>query len=223
MAWQRAGRITIWVGIVPNSRERMSSASRVLLICLASVAIVAASVLGFTAMRVLTGGPDEGSSIGEAKIGGPFSLVDGDGKTVSDVDYRGKLMLVYFGFTYCPDVCPTELQAMSQAVDLLGRDAGEVQPIFITIDPERDTPELVKAYAANFGSMTGLTGSAEQVADAARAYRVYYRKAESAASTEYLMDHSSIIYLMGRDGRFLTHFSRGAKPEVIATALRKFL
>ena len=203
----------------------MTRSSRILLVCLATIALLAAGVLAYSAVQVLTnrGAGQVSGSFGEALIGGPFTLVDGDGRTRTDADFRGKLMLIYFGFTYCPDVCPTELQAMAQALELLGTKAAEVQTLFITIDPERDTPEVVKAYAANFGNMVGLTGSPEQIAEVARAYRVFYRKARSESATDYLMDHSSIIYLMGRDGRFLTHFSRGAQPEVIAAAIRKFL
>ena len=202
----------------------MSPVSRILLVLLAIVAVLAAGVLGYSAMQALTGDAGRsGGTFGEAQIGGPFTLVDGTGRTVTNADFRGKLMLVYFGFTYCPDVCPTELQAMAQAMELLGPDASKVQTVFITVDPERDTPEVVKAYAANFGSMVGLTGTPEQAAAAAKAYRVYYRRAQSDSATDYLMDHSSIIYLMDREGRFLTHFSRGAKPEVIAAAIRKFL
>src|SRR5690606_31911637 len=158
--------------------------------------------------------------IGEAAIGGPFTLVDGEGRTRTDADFRGKLMLIYFGYTYCPDVCPTELQSMMQAHDLLGPDAAaEVQPIFISVDPERDTPARVAASVESFGdALICLPGTPEQVAAAARAYRVYYRKNESASATDYLVDHSSIIYLMGRDGRFLSHFGRGTAPEDMAAA-----
>lgn len=204
----------------------MTPASRILLGLLIALAVLAAGLLGYSALRMLTAEAPmaRGGAIGEAKIGGPFTLVDGDGRTRTDAEFRGRLMLIYFGYTYCPDVCPTELQAMAQAVELLGEDASKVQPIFITVDPERDSPEVVKAYAANFGAgMIGLTGTPEQVAQAARAYRVYYRKASSESATDYLMDHSSIIYLMGPDGRFLTHFSRGAAPADMAQAIRRFL
>ncbi len=202
----------------------MTSASRILLITLVGVALLAAALLGWTAVRTLSG-DGAGSVIGEAAIGGPFTLVDGEGRTRTDADFRGKLMLIYFGYTYCPDVCPTELQSMMQAHDLLGPDAAaEVQPIFISVDPERDTPAQVGAYVESFGdALIGLTGTPEQVAAAARAYRVYYRKNESESATDYLVDHSSIIYLMGRDGRFLSHFGRGTAPEDMAAAIRKFL
>ena len=204
----------------------MTAATRLLLGILIAAAVVAAGLLGYSAFRMLTDdGTAAGSRIlGEAQLGGPFALVDGDGRTRTDADFRGRLMLIYFGYTFCPDVCPTELQTMAQAVELLGDDAAKVQPLFITVDPERDTPEVMKAYAENFGAgMIGLTGTPEQVAQAARAYRVYYRKATSESATDYLMDHSSIVYLMGRDGRFLTHFSLGTTPEDMAKSIHKFL
>jgi protein SCO1/2 len=157
-------------------------------------------------------------------IGGDFTLVDQQGKTRSAADFHGKLMLVYFGYTYCPDVCPTELQAMSDALDLLGPKGEDVVPIFITVDPERDTPEQLALYAESFHPrLVALTGTPEEVARAAKAYKVYYRKAEQPGGSEYLMDHSSFIFLMDRAGRYVTHFSPGATPEAMAAAIAKRL
>jgi protein SCO1/2 len=133
-------------------------------------------------------------------------------------------MLIYFGYTFCPDVCPTELQAMSQAIDGLGDEAGKVTPVFITVDPERDTVEQLAGYAEHFHPrLIALTGTTEQVAAAAKAYRVYYRKVEDESTTDYMMDHSSIIYLMGPNGRFLTHFSYGTGPDKMAEKIREYL
>ena len=150
----------------------MNSVSRLLLVILSVTALAAAALLGYTAVRLLTADDPAGrsGSVGEASIGGPFTLVDGDGRTRTDADFRGQLMLVYFGYTFCPDVCPTELQAVAQSVDLLGPAAENVQPIFITIDPERDTPEAVKTYAESFGKTVGLTGTPEQVAKEPRSH-----------------------------------------------------
>ena len=159
-------------------------------------------------------------------IGGPFTLVDHDGKTVTDQDYSGRFMLVYFGFTYCPDVCPTSLTAIAEALDMLGKDAEKIAPLFVTVDPERDTPEQMKMYVEHFHpSMIGLTGSLEQVDRAARGYRVYYAKVTDgdADADDYLMDHTAITYLMGPDGEFRAFFSHDATPEEIAKRIREFL
>lgn len=202
----------------------MPRSTRILFVTLISLAVLGVGVLGFALVRMLTSDPATGGSFGEPLIGGSFTLVDGTGATRTDEDFRGRLMLVYFGFTYCPDVCPTELQAMGQAVDLLGAKAESVQPIFVTIDPERDTPQMVGQYVESFHPrMIGLTGTPEQVAAAAKAYRVYYRKAEVEGASDYLMDHSSIVYLMGRDGKFLTHFSHGTSPQDMAKGISKHL
>lgn len=144
---------------------------------------------------------------GVAMVGGPFNLIDQNGRHVTEKDFLGKYMLVFFGYTYCPDVCPTELQVMMAALSAMGPEAGKVQPVFISIDPERDTPEVLKSYVENFGpGLTGLTGTPEQVAAVAKAYRAYFAKAgTTTSSTDYLMDHSSIIYLMGPDGHFVKH------------------
>lgn len=148
-------------------------------------------------------------STGTALVGGPFTLTDQNGRKVSEKDFLGRYMLVFFGFTYCPDICPTELQVMTAALDAMGPGAEKIQPVFITIDPERDTPEVMKAYVENFSPrLIGLTGTPEDIAAVAKAYRVYYAKAPNQASPEsYLMDHSSIIYLMGPDGGFVKHFA----------------
>ncbi len=155
-------------------------------------------------------------------IGGPFTLTDQTGKTVTDADYRGKFLLIYFGYTYCPDVCPTELGTMARAIDLLGRQGDKVQPLFISVDPERDTVAHLKEYVALFHPrLVGLTGTPEQVKAVARAYRVYYGKApqEGAKPDEYLMDHSSFLYLMGPDGRFLGVYPAGTTADRVAQDL----
>jgi protein SCO1/2 len=162
---------------------------------------------------------------GTALVGGPFTLTAGDGSRVSDADFRGKLMLVYFGYTYCPDVCPGELQVMGAALDMLGEDAADVVPVFITVDPERDDAATMAEYVPNFHErMVGLTGTAEEIAAAARAYRVYYARVEpEVEGGVYLMDHSSIVYLMGRDGAYLRHFAYGTPPETMAAGIAEEL
>jgi cytochrome oxidase Cu insertion factor (SCO1/SenC/PrrC family) len=158
---------------------------------------------------------------GTALVGGPFTLTDQTGKRVTEKDFLGSYMLVFFGYTYCPDVCPTELQVMSAALDSLGSKADRIQPIFITIDPQRDTPEVMKQYVANFyPRLIGLTGSPEEIATAAKAYRVYYSKvAGKSGADDYLMDHSSIVYLMDTKGTFLKHFTYTTDVAELAKAI----
>jgi len=158
-------------------------------------------------------------------VGGPFTLVDGTGKTVTDRDFRGKYMLVYFGYTFCPDVCPLSLSNMVHAIALLEPEqAKRVAPVFITVDPERDTVQQMAQYAPLIGPrLIALTGSADQIKQAAKAYRVYYSKVENGDSGNYLMDHSAFIYLMGPDGRYRRHFGHDAAPDKIVEALREEL
>jgi len=169
------------------------------------------------------GGGRDASATGSALVGGPFTLTDQDGKRVSDQDFRGKLMLVYFGYTFCPDVCPTTTLDMSQALDALGPAAAQIQPVFITVDPARDTPDELKKFLANFHpSFVGLTGTEAEIQAVAKAYRVYFARAKGA-ERDYLMDHTSIVYLMDRDGKFLTHFSMKVRGPEMAEAIKKFL
>ena len=157
-----------------------------------------------------------------AAIGGHFELIDQDGKAVTDAAYAGKYSLVYFGFTYCPDMCPTGLQSISRAMDLLGDKAASVQPLFITVDPERDTPKVVKEYVSNFHpSIIGLTGSPQQVAAAAKAYKVYYKKAEQVDENNYMMDHSTLIFLMDPDGKFIEAFQEDVDPKLLVQGIEK--
>jgi protein SCO1/2 len=180
--------------------------------------------------------PASGTGAEAAEVGGPFELLAHTGKTVSDATYRDSFMLVFFGYTYCPDVCPTELLVMSQALDLLGEKAETVQPIFITVDPERDTPAALADYVINFHPrLVGLTGSAEQIEATAKAYRAYYAKAPltpaggsadtgggkpaEAETEDYLMNHSAFIYLMGPNGKYRTVFPPRTPPEDMAKAI----
>ena len=164
-------------------------------------------------------------SSGAALIGGPFSLVGADGKPVTDRDFRGRYMLIFFGFTHCPDICPAELQVIAQALEQLGDKAKKVVPIFITLDPERDTPEAMANYVKSFGpNFVGLTGSPEAIAAAAKAYRVAYSKVENKESAgDYSVDHSALVYLMDPEGRYVTHFSYGLSADQMAEKLEKLL
>ncbi|TXL81889.1 SCO family protein [Vineibacter terrae] len=162
---------------------------------------------------------------GGPTIGGPFTLTDHNGKRVTEADFKGKPTLIYFGFTYCPDVCPTSLLLMQTAVEQLGKDADKnVNMLLITVDPERDTPAVLKDYVGNFGpTIVGLTGSPDDIAAAAKAFRVYYRKVEGKDGAPYLMDHSSIFYLLDKRGRFVKHFTHQSRAEDIAAAIKPLM
>lgn len=157
-----------------------------------------------------------------ANIGGPFTLQSGDGQLVTDKMFQGKYMLVYFGYTYCPDVCPTTLQDIGNAMDKLGDKANKVVPVFITVDPWRDKPAVVKRYAAAFSPrLVALTGTPAQIANVEREYHVYAAKRETG-NGEYSMDHSAVIYLMGPDGRFIAPVAEGS-PESIAAEIGRLV
>jgi protein SCO1 len=182
---------------------------------------------GAAALLLSRGAPQTIVTSGKALVGGPFKLVDQHGKTVTDRDFRGRYMLVFFGFTHCPDICPAELQVISAALDALGPKADKVVPIFITLDPERDTPEVMGDYVKNFGTnFVGLSGSAEAIAQAAKAYRVAYSKFVPEGqedSKNYSVDHSALVYLMGPDGQYVTHFSYGTPAQKMRETLQRYL
>jgi protein SCO1/2 len=160
---------------------------------------------------------------GRGTVGGPFTLTDQTGKKRSDSDFRGKLMIVYFGYTFCPDVCPADLMAITQALDALGPAAEGIQPIFITIDPERDTKVLGEYLAAFYKSFIGLTGTPEEVRKVADAYKAFYAKLPPGRDGEYAIDHTGTIYLMGRDGEYLGFMPPQTDPEKLTEILRKYL
>ena len=163
--------------------------------------------------------------MGQAQVGGPFSLTDHTGKRVTDQDFRGRFMLVFFGFTFCPDVCPTALQVMAAALDKIGSKAEQITPVLITVDPERDTPEQMAMYVKSFHPrLVGMTGSPEEIAAVAKAYRVYFKRVpDPKSSGGYTMDHSAIIYVMGPDGAFRTHFPYTVNADAMAERLTKLL
>ena len=160
--------------------------------------------------------------MGAAAIGGPFQLTDQNGKPRSDADFRGRYALVFFGYTNCPDVCPTTLQTLTDAMTALGPKADKVTPVFITVDPDRDTPAVMKAYAANFTPrLVALSGTPDAVGAAAKVYRIYYKKVGEGA--DYSMDHTALVYLMGPDGNYLAHFSNEATADDIVKDLHQRL
>jgi protein SCO1 len=158
-----------------------------------------------------------------AAIGGPFNLIDQDGQPFTDRDLKGKSFLVFFGFTHCPDVCPTTLFEISEVMRKLGPEADRTAALFISVDPERDTPEAMKDYLSSFDPhLRGLTGDAASLAAVAKAYRVYYKKVPLEGG-DYTMDHTAIVYLMDKEGRFVSPFNMRRTAEVAAADLRKHL
>ena len=161
---------------------------------------------------------------GQEPVGGPFELTDHTGQHRTDADYRGKFLLIYFGYMFCPDICPTDLQAMASAIDLLGESGELVQPLFITVDPERDTPARLATYVPAFHSrLVGLTGSASQIKKVAVAYKVYYAKVNDPRSTDYILDHSAFTYFVDSEGRYLGFFPPGTTAERMIEIVRPHL
>jgi cytochrome oxidase Cu insertion factor (SCO1/SenC/PrrC family) len=183
--------------------------------------ILAALLLGSGAYLWLTTAREQGIAAG--RIGGPFVLTDGAGHQVTDQDFRGRYLLVYFGYTSCPDACPTTLNQVAAALDNLGAKAARVQPLFITVDPQRDTPAVIGPYAAAFGPrMVGLTGEPDAIAQVVREYRVY-ASAPGAGAKDSTVDHSSILYLRGPDGGFIAAIPANASGEAIAADVAKHM
>lgn len=164
----------------------------------------------------------------KGRFGGPFDLQGADGRRVRDSDFRGQFMLVYFGYTHCPDICPEDLLLMTEALQLLGPEGAKIRPIFITVDPERDTAAVMQEYSASFSPrIAGLTGTEAEIAAVARAYRVHRRKFQPPEAAKdqgnYIVDHSSLKYLMGPDGAFVTLVPHGVSAEKMAMILRPYL
>ncbi len=163
------------------------------------------------------------SESGEALIGGSFTLTDHQGKPFTEAKLKGHYSLIYFGFTHCPDICPTTLLVIKNALDNMGKDADIVQPILISLDPERDTPESMAQYVSNFHPrLVGLTGTPEQIKRVADAYKVYYSRVEQPESAMgYLVDHSGFVFLMGKNGEYITHFPHTVAEQTLADTLRR--
>jgi protein SCO1 len=205
----------------PAGNPPRPSRFAVIAIVLAAVLVVAAGALLALAVRETPRGA-AGTALASA-IGGPFRLIDQNGKPVSDADLKGKWQLVFFGYTHCPDTCPTALNEIALALDQLGVKRDEVEIVFITVDPDRDTPEVMKAYVQSFDArIIALTGSPDAVAQAAKAYRVYYAK-HPRGDGDYDMDHSAVIYVMNPEGRFTATFTPDSSADSIVQRLQKLL
>eukprot|EP00291_Cryptomonas_curvata_P002149 CAMPEP_0172194992 /NCGR_PEP_ID=MMETSP1050-20130122/25927_1 /TAXON_ID=233186 /ORGANISM="Cryptomonas curvata, Strain CCAP979/52" /LENGTH=265 /DNA_ID=CAMNT_0012870939 /DNA_START=9 /DNA_END=806 /DNA_ORIENTATION=- len=168
-----------------------------------------------------------GKSIGKPVLGGPFQLVDHNKKAVSESDFKGRWLFIYFGFTYCPDICPNELMRMKEVLSLLDSNSSlnpKVEPIFITIDPARDGPEQLKTYLGDWHPrLIGLTGTQEQIDDVCKKYRVYYSKAQLGPDPmDYLIDHSVLFYLVDPDGQFVDYFAKNSTPQEIAARIAAY-
>jgi protein SCO1 len=189
--------------------------------------LIGGGVLALTLVEQSATPPAAQNTATDAAMGGPFTLVDADGHTVTDQNFRGKWMLVYFGYTFCPDICPTTLNNIAQALVQLGPDAKAVVPLFITIDPKRDTPKIVGNYVKAFDPrIIGLTGTKTQTAAVAQEYHVYYAiqpGSGSAKGNDYLIDHSSFIYLMNRQGKFAKVFPGSLSGGEMADTIRPFI
>jgi len=196
--------------------------ARSLRILLMSAAFLAGLVLCFGVVVIVTGrGSTPVAQV--AAIGGPFQLTDQNGREITDKDLKGRPFLVFFGFTHCPDVCPTTLFEVSEILRALGPDADRARALFVTVDPERDTPAVMKDYLSSFDPhLVGLTGDPAAVAAVAKAYRVYFKKVPLDQGG-YTMDHTAIVYLMDKDGRFVSPFSLKRSTEAAAADLRRYL
>jgi protein SCO1/2 len=194
-------------------------AKRIILILSAFLA----GLLSVFAVILVVAGRDTGTIASVAPIGGPFRLIDQNGKPVTDRDLKGHPFLVFFGFTHCPDVCPTTLFEVSEVLRNLGPDGARVRALFVTVDPERDTPAVLKDYLSSFDPrLTGLTGDADAIANIAKSYRVYYKKVPTDGGA-YTMDHTALVYLMDKDGRFVLPFNIKRPPEAAAADLRRYM
>jgi protein SCO1/2 len=213
-------------GDVSGNTGRRAPARQQPRLLLAAALLAGFAILGagaFVALDLRDSPRGAAGTLLSSAIGGPFKLIDQNGKTVTNTDLEGKWLLVYFGYTHCPDACPTALNNIALALRDLGAEKQQVRPVFITVDPERDTSSAMKEYVQAFDApIVALTGSDAAIAQAAKEYRVYYAK-HAEAGGEYSMDHSSIIYVMDPKGRFTASFTGEDPPAQIAARLKKLL
>jgi len=183
-----------------------------------------AGLLLFLGVLLYATGQFGGATPGTSAVGGPFKLTDQNGQPITEADLKGKPFLVFFGYTHCPDVCPTTLFDVSEVMRSLGKDADRTKALFITVDPERDTPAVLKDYLSSFDPhLIGATGDEAALNTVEKEYRVYAKKVPTGKDGEYSMDHSAIVYLMDKQGRFVAPFKLDRKPEAAAAELRKYM
>ena len=177
----------------------------------------------FLGVFLFASGQLSSSGPGASAIGGPFELIDQDGKPITDQDFKGRPFLVFFGYTHCPDICPATLFEVSEVLRALGPDADRAAALFITVDPERDTPAAMKDYVSSFDPhLRGATGDAAAIAAVEKAYRVYAKKVPTDTG-DYSVDHTALVYLMDKQGRFVAPFSLKRRPDAAAADLRKYM
>ncbi len=189
------------------------------------IAIMAAGIVALLGVFIWMNQQAQQCAQSVSKLGGAFELVDHNGQRFTQEELKGKYTLLYFGYTYCPDVCPTELQTIAEALNLLGPQLAEqFRVVMVSIDPERDTPDVLKDYMSNFGpNFIGLTGTPQQIRKMAKLWRTFYRKAEETGDGGYLMDHSAIVFLLDKNGQYVRHFAYGTTPERMAEGIRAAL
>lgn len=183
-----------------------------------------AGLVVFLGVFLFATGQFGGEGPGPSAIGGPFKLIDQNGKTITDKDMLGRPFLVFFGYTHCPDICPTTLFELSEVMHAMGKDADHIQALFITVDPERDTAAVMKDYLSSFDPhLRGATGTPKEINKVEKDYRVVAQKVPIGDKGDYSMDHSALVYLMDKRGRFVAPFNLKRKPADSADALRKYL
>jgi cytochrome oxidase Cu insertion factor (SCO1/SenC/PrrC family) len=211
--------------IIPMTKQR------ILILVLSAVGGLLLAGLVYTVQKAQlekgiqqTAGSEELIPVTEDAFGGPFTLTDHTGRKVTEKDFTGKYRLIYFGFTYCPAICPTELAKITSALKSLGDNGKDIQPIFITVDPERDTVEAMGKYISLFHpSLVGLTGTPEETKAVAKTYKIYYSKVQDDSMSDYTMDHSSFIYFMAPDDRLLRIFRMEDSADVMADIIGKWM
>jgi protein SCO1 len=214
---------TAFCGLLPLTEDALSLPKPPTRILPLVVAFLCGLVLVFGGILYIAGHSSSPIGPAIAAVGGPFQLEDENGKPVSDQELKGRPFLVFFGYTHCPDVCPTTLFEISEVMRSLGKDADRAGALFITVDPERDTPAVLKDYLSNFDPhLRGLTGDPAAVSAALKAYRVYAQKVP-LKDGDYTMDHTAVVYLMDKDGHFVTAFNLKQTPEAAAGQLRGYL
>jgi protein SCO1/2 len=194
---------------------------RAVWLAVVAVALAAAAAIAYVSRGGVTAAFDAPKTQTISGFGGPFRLTDQDGRVVTDNDFRGKWLLLYFGYTHCPDACPTALNSIAEALDQLGPTRDKIQPVFITLDPERDTPEILRSYTSAFqAGIVGLTGSPAQIQTVAKEYRITYLRHPEPARDDYSVDHTSIIFLIDPAGRPVSLFSHEAPPDRLARQIK---